>query len=351
MDYDRAEKESFYYNSLATSGEFSYSKLRRSRDLFRSWEKAHKTTLGATDENFKHAKTEWEKMLHRNIRLILPENSEYPELLKESFNPPLGLYVIGNLPKKNRMNFSIVGTRKPSEENANLAFRFGAELSKNNFVVVSGLAYGIDTEAHRGAISGGSESIAVLAHGLDTIYPSSNKPLAEKITRSNGALVSEYPLGTRAYPYNFIARNRVIAGLSSGILIIQASRKSGSLGTARFAMEANRDIFVTPGAATDKTFEGSHRLIQSGAALVTSPADVFETYGILANTVEKPDLPELDGVSVKIYEIIKSSAVSLEFDKISELTNLKVQNVSEAVTRLIFLKLIEETPRGFRLTP
>lgn len=197
-------------------------------------------------------------------------------LLAEISKPPSKLYVRGNSDLLAGPAIAIVGSRRPSNYGIRAATLFGRELSRAGLTVVSGLARGIDAAAHRGALAQCGRTIAVLGHGLDRIYPPENYALAELILENGGCLVSEYEPGTTPYPSHFPARNRIIAGLALGTLVIEAAEKSGSLITARLALEAGREVFAVPGGFDDRGYSGAHRLIQWGAKLVTTPAEVIE---------------------------------------------------------------------------
>ncbi len=195
--------------------------------------------------------------------------------LEATRGAPELLYLMGNreLPKLHCV--AIVGTRRPSPFGLAASYRFGAQLAKQGFCVVSGLARGIDGAAHRGALSVGGHTIAVLGHGLDRIYPAIHRGLAQEILQKRGCLISEYPVGTPPLPHHFPARNRIVSGLSVGVIVIEASEKSGSLITARCAADQGREVYVIPGRFDDSLYRGSHSLIQQGARLILEPQEVL----------------------------------------------------------------------------
>ncbi len=203
---------------------------------------------------------------------------EYPRLLLDSADPPTLLYVRGRVELLDRPMLAIVGSRNASRQGEIDAEAFAAALSAAGFVVVSGLALGIDAAAHRGALRGGGGTVAVVGTGLDRIYPARNEALARSISEL-GAIVSEFPLGTPALAANFPRRNRIIAGLARGCLVIEAAERSGSLITARLAAEAGRDVFAIPGSIHSPLSKGCHRLIKQGAKLVDSAQDVLDELG------------------------------------------------------------------------
>jgi len=211
-----------------------------------------------------------------NINIIAITDNDYPENLKEIYNPPYLLYIKGKIANINK-TIAIVGARKADRYGRKCSFEIAKELAKQNFVIVSGLAIGIDTEAHKGALSGGGITYAVLANGLDTIYPKENTKLAESIIE-NGCLLSEQPLRTRPEKSNFPARNRIISGLSTGVLIVQAGEYSGTLHTASFALEQNRQLYAIPGSIDSQLSIGPNELLRRGAIPVTTANDIIADY-------------------------------------------------------------------------
>ena len=205
------------------------------------------------------------------IEEIFIENNDYPQQLKNIYDPPLKLYVLGNKQILQEKGIAIVGSRKATEYGKKVAFQFANQLAKKGINIISGLALGIDTYAHFGALQPQftGKTIAVLGSGLDEIYPKENIELAKQIIKLGGCIISEYPLGTKPQKLNFPQRNRIISGLSKGVLIVEASEKSGSLITADFALEQGRGVFAVPGNISSKTSIGTNNLIKQGAKLVT----------------------------------------------------------------------------------
>ncbi len=220
---------------------------------------------------------EMEKLSRENIDLITVFDKNYPQLLKEIYAPPAMLYIRGQFKPKDKFSLGIVGPRKLSPYGKQITPLITAELSQSGLTIVSGLAKGIDTLAHQATIKSKGRTIAVLGSGLDkrSIYPYQNKHLAEEVSQ-NGALISEYPIGTRPLAQNFPQRNRIISGLSLGILVIEAGEKSGSLITARDALEQNREVFAIPGSILSQNSTGSNNLIKMGAKLVSQANDILE---------------------------------------------------------------------------
>ena len=212
-------------------------------------------------------------MKENNIKIININEREYPQVLKEIYDPPISLYVKGNIEKLNNKNIGIVGCRECTTYGKKSAEYFAYNLSKQNINIVSGLAKGIDSYAHLGSLNTGN-TIAVLGNGLDMIYPKENLELANEIIKKGGTIISEYPCGSKPDKMKFPARNRIISGISSGIIVIEAKEKSGTLITVDFALEQGRDVFVVPGNINSINSVGTNDLIKQGARLVTTYEDV-----------------------------------------------------------------------------
>jgi DNA processing protein len=220
------------------------------------------------------------------VKLLLLGDPAYPANLKEIHLPPRLLYYKGKLGSPEEINLAVVGARKFSSYGKQVAESLVFELAKAGLTIVSGLALGIDSLAHSAALSAGGRTIAVLGSGLDrqSIYPSSNRYLADKIIAEDGLILSEFPLGTEPLKHNFPQRNRLISGLSVGTLVIEANEKSGSLITAKFALEQNREVLAVPGSIYNPTSTGTNWLIKQGAAAVTKATDVLDALDLSAIT-------------------------------------------------------------------
>jgi DNA processing protein len=218
-----------------------------------------------------------ENILANNIEIITIEDESYPEYLKDIYDAPLILYIKGNIDKKDKY-LAVVGSRRATTYGLNMAEVVSRELSKCGITVVSGMARGIDTYAHKGVLSVKGRTIAVLGCGLDIVYPYENKKLMENIIES-GACISEFLPGTKPLSGNFPARNRIISGMSMGVIVIEAGEKSGSLITANFALEQGREVFALPGNVNSLNSTGTNRLIKEGAKMVTSLDDILEEIG------------------------------------------------------------------------
>lgn len=225
----------------------------------------------------KEAEKEIEAAIQLGCQLLTYASDAYPPLLREIPDPPLVLYVKGNTGVLSEHGVAIVGTRKPTAYGLQVARRLARDLAERKLVIVSGMARGVDSAAHHGALDAWGRTVAVQGRGMDAIYPSENKRLADKIMES-GALISEFPLGTGPTPENFPIRNRIISGLSLGVVIVEAAEYSGSLITARLALEQNREVFAVPGAITSAQSFGPNHLIKEGAKLVDHWVDVIEEF-------------------------------------------------------------------------
>jgi DNA processing protein len=239
---------------------------------------------------------DWEK---KGIKICCYSDSEYPNLLLNTFNAPQVLFYRGVLPIKDNL-IAIVGARKATSYGKNIAQLLATELTEAGVWVVSGAARGIDTAAHQGALLKKGYTIAVLGCGVDISYPPENSKLLHQIAEC-GAVVSEYPPGTIAHPGHFPARNRIINGLSRGVVVVEAAERSGALITADFALEEGRDVFAVPGSIFSAASKGTHHLIKQGAKLIDSAADILEEYNIVANKME-PQLLDLTVEERLVYE-------------------------------------------------
>jgi DNA processing protein len=216
-----------------------------------------------------------EKLKGEGIRVITTLSEEYPEALREVPSAPLVLYVKGEIRKENRFAIAVVGTRTPSPYGVSVTERMASELASTGFTVVSGLARGIDSAAHRGSLRAGGRGIAVLGSGMDVPYPPENRGLMERLAGS-GAVLTEFPPGTRPFKGNFPMRNRIISGLALGVLIVEAARDSGALITARHALEQNKEVFAIPGNINSAASSGTNELIRQGARIVVRAQDIVE---------------------------------------------------------------------------
>jgi len=265
-----------FFHSMKEAWQASFSELRQAgldENIVHDF-LAQKTTINPD--------TEWEKLVKENITVLTINDSRYPKLLKEIWNPPAILYVKGTLPADDEFNLAVVGTRKISTYGRQLASLLTGELVQSGFNIVSGLALGVDALAHQTTVHLGGKTIAVLGSGIDngSVYPAGNRFLASEIVKTGGAIISEFPLGTVAMPGNFPLRNRIVSGLSLGTLVIEAAEESGALITAQCALEQNREVFAVPGSIFNPTSAGPNKLIKMGAKAVTAVNDILETLNL-----------------------------------------------------------------------
>jgi len=230
----------------------------------------------ATGKSAELAREEIAQAAAADVSLLSMDDVSYPPRLKEIYDPPLILRVRGNPEVLTKPGIAMVGTRHPTPYGSGMAERLACDLAAQGLVIISGMARGVDTASHRGAISAKGKTVAVFGTGVDVIYPKENSRLSEQILALGGALISEVPLGTFAAPQNFPIRNRIISGMSVGVLVVEAAEYSGTRITARCALEQNRDVFAVPGNVTNKNSWGPNTLIKQGAKLVATWEDVWE---------------------------------------------------------------------------
>jgi DNA processing protein len=227
-------------------------------------------------ESLVRAEEELVRAAAAGASIIGLDDPSYPPLLRQIYDPPVALYVRGEASILAQPGIAIVGTRHPTPYGIGMAERLACDLAARGLIIFSGLARGIDSASHRGAVNAKGKTVAVLGTGVDVIYPRENNRLAESILSLGGAIVSEFPLGTFAAPQNFPIRNRIISGLSLGVLVVEAGEYSGTRITARNALEQNRELFAVPGNVTNKNSWGPNTLIKQGAKLTATWEDVFE---------------------------------------------------------------------------
>lgn len=282
----------------------------------------------------------------KNRALLCLSHSQYPSLLKAIDDPPLVLFLEGTLSTIQSPQLAFVGSRNASPGGLNVAQTLASEIAKH-WVVTSGLALGIDGAAHRGAIETG-ETIAVLGCGLDQIYPKRHQGLAQ-LVRNQGLLISEFPIGVVPRSHHFPRRNRIISGMSRGVVVVEAGLKSGTLITAQMALDQNREVFAVPGHIANPQTQGCHQLIQQGAKLVTCAEDIFSEFqDITLTDAVKPapvQLPILNPQSEQILKAIDFSPTSS--DLISERVQQKVHEITSALLELELEGLINRCPGGF----
>ncbi|KQC10792.1 MAG: hypothetical protein APR54_11660 [Candidatus Cloacimonas sp. SDB] len=235
---------------------------------------------------------------------------------------------------------ALVGTRRPSNYGKLMAEKISSNLAEAGFTIVSGLAYGIDSIAHSSALNKGKKTVAVMATGVDMIYPPGNQNLSEKIIR-NGAILSEYIPGSKAEKWYFPTRNRIISGLCAGTIVIEGSRKSGALLTAKFALDQNRDVFALPGDINRKQAEGPNYLIKMGAKPVTEICDILEEYDVQLSN-DEISFPELNKLEKEIFQMIITSKPEINFDKLILKSGLDVNSLSSILLSLELKSLVKK---------
>lgn len=251
--------------------------LKHFRSIKKIWEQGPQ--LNSLWQNTKNLNEEMENLHKRLIKVMTIADPDYPPLLKETASPPLVLYILGSRELLSQSALAVVGTRRATGYGQRVTQRLVRELAAK-LVIVSGLARGIDTNAHRTALAGGGKTIAVLGHGLDQLYPPENRPLAEEIVAKGGALVTEYPLRWPLDKTNFPLRNRIIAGLTLGTLVVEGGQKSGTKITANFAADFNREVFCVPGQIDSPESDATAELIKTGAKLITKAEDIWEEFAL-----------------------------------------------------------------------
>jgi DNA processing protein len=281
-----------------------------------------------------------------NCRLLSWSDPEYPQSLLQIYDAPVLLYVRGDAQVLNLPSISIVGTRRPTLYGTQMADRMGREIAARGVVVVSGMARGIDALAHKGAMTVNGRAVGVLGTGINVCYPKENKKLYEKVLE-RGAIVSEFPLGTHPAPENFPIRNRIVAGMPLGVVVVEGAQYSGSLITARLAMEFGREVFGVPGNVTQPVSFAPNQLIRQGAKLVTNGADVIEDLPTPVRAMlvqaEQPEAEQrnlllaasLNSSEKKIYDLLNSDE-AVHIDDIVERSGL---NSSEVLATLFDLEM------------
>lgn len=285
----------------------------------------------------------------KGIRCITPFCEEYPKSLKEIPDPPLVLWVLGPA-ILSKPAVAIVGARNADRYGMDIAHVIARDLASLGVVVVSGMALGIDSGAHKGAIAAKVDqpSFAILGNGLDKVYPTRNQSLAHELLDIGGVLISEYPPNTPPYPANFLFRNRIIAGLSLGVVVIQAALRSGSLVTARCALEYNREVMAVPGSIHDPRSEGTNNLIRKGGALVTSASDIVEIFG---DIISKPLLTDDKNTNKITYNSVilrkLQSEGDLHFEELRMKLKMAAEDLSAELTELELTGVVESLPGNF----
>ncbi len=313
-----------------------------------------KTGFGANDrENaLKRAAEEYAFTSRHSVKVISLLDDNYPWLLAETPDAPVTLYMLGDADLNSQHTISVVGTRKPTQYGMNFCKQFCSDLGGYfpDLTIISGLALGIDSAAHTAALETNHSTIAVVAHGLDMVYPAVNRDLARRIIKSGGAIITEYPSGSTPYAARFLERNRIVAGLSQITAVIESPIKGGAMSTANFAFHYNREVVSLPGRVTDHVSAGCNLLIRKEKAhLLTAAADVIELmdWKPLGKHIEPRQrnlFPELEGISGRIYEILKFESEPVAIDTLHQRTGLTVPELMSALTDLEFDGIVTRQP-------
>jgi DNA processing protein len=286
----------------------------------------------------------YETISSNNINVITIFDEEYPKDLKNIYDRPMVLYIKGKIAREDNVALAVVGSRKHTSYGKWATEYFVKELVKLDVTIVSGLALGIDSIAHKTALDNGGRTIAVLGNGIDVIYPRKNKGLYNLIPE-NGALVTEFSFGVQPLAYNFPQRNRIISGISLGVIVIEAKEKSGSLITAEHALEQGKEVFALPGNINSIFSKGTNKLIKEGAKLIMDIDDIIEEIYLLKNRQYKSkekeiDLSSLSELEIKIVEVLKEGPI--HSDMIAIKTGLDISTVNSIITILEIKGIVKE---------
>ena len=273
------------------------------------------------------------------IKAITPDESVFLQIIDTIALKPKTLYFVGSLPKERLSSVvAIVGTRKPTSYGKEVTFNLAYRLAQKGVVIVSGLALGIDAIAHRAAMEAGGTTIAILANGLDSIYPAAHRALAEQIVASGGALISEYPPGTPARDFQFLARNRIVSGLSDAVVVTEAAARSGTLATVAHALDQNREVFAVPGNITSPMSVGPNRMIIQGAHPALDPNDILQVIApqllLQQTTLNLGSNP----VEVRLIELLQAGVRN--GDQLQQQSGFDASEFSQAMTMLEIAGLI-----------
>lgn len=298
------------------------------------------------------AQKELEFMERHHIRYLYLHDDDYPVRLFEISSPPKILFVLGRNSLDSAHNVSIVGTRRCTQGGMDFSSNFVKELSPlfPDLCVISGLAYGIDSVAHAAALESGRSTVAVLAHGLDTLYPAAHRNLAREILAREGALVSEYPSGVKPFKGRFLERNRIVGALSDAVVVVESEIRGGAMSTANTAFSFSREVFAVPGRPSDTSSSGCNHLIRKNKAhLLTSVSDFIEEMdwrpsGIKVEGHQRCLFPELEGNSKIIYDFLRFQRQPVSVDNIHQSTTLPVSTVMSVLGELEFEGIVVRLP-------
>lgn len=364
MEYSREEKYWIWLYSIDGIGVKNFTKLlAHFGSAFNVYDNARSSDLSVIvgqalankirdSIDVSYAKSKIDELNKKGITAICRTSEYYPKMLATIFDPPIMIFAIGNLEVlQNKNIIAMVGTRKCTEYGKRSALILSKELSNAGVTVASGMAIGIDSYSHRGCLNGESPTIAVLGCGVDIVYPSSNKVLYKRI-RENGVIISEYWPGTKPSQITFPARNRIISGISKGVVVIEAPEKSGALITVDFALDQGRDVFATPGSIASLASGGTNKLIQEGAKLVLSAEDILNEYNInykkseaenVNTNIDTKDLSENEIIIVNTMGTAEYTYDQL-LEEINQTHKIDLGEYGAALTMLELKGIIKQLP-------
>jgi len=356
MALKMAQKDIKYWVGFNLIPRIGRVKLSQLESYFKSLEQAWQATpaelkRSGLDKGAVNAITQWrpnisleaemEKLERHGVRVLSFRDADYPSRLKEIYDYPPILYVKGSLLPNDEWCLAVVGTRRSTVYGRQAAEEIATDLARNKITIVSGLARGIDSIAHKSALEAGGRTIAVFGCGLDTVYPAEHASLAKDII-ANGALISEFPLGTEPRKENFPLRNRIMSGLSLGVLVVEAGETSGAMITARLALEQNREVFAVPGSILSTTSRGTNHLIQEGAKLVSDYTDILEELNLtaVAHQMEiKEIIPASDTESLLLKQL---GAEPTHIDEVCRSSGLPTSVVSSTLAMMELKGLVKQ---------
>jgi DNA processing protein len=307
--------------------------------LLRDFEEQGQFKGNFSTEDYKLAEEEIKKAEKLAVTILPYYSHSFPEQLRQIKKPPLLLYVKGEIKTSDMLSVAFVGARRCTEYGRSISRNFSGELASLGITIVSGLAYGIDASAHRGALERGGRTVAFLGSGIDFVYPDSHKALYDQILGS-GAVISEFPIATEPAPYNFPFRNRLISGFSLATVVIEAEEKSGSLITAGFAIEQGKDVFAVPGNITSGLSKGTNKLIKDGAIPLTDISDILENIKELNDFKKETPRMVLDENETLILQSLENDPGTIE--KISLETKIDPVNLAQTLTEMEFRGLVKK---------
>lgn len=353
---DDKNSELSYLLRLNKFTKFGPRSLVGIKRFFGSWEKAFKADIRqlemagiksslAEEFDLFRKKSNPQDLMNelskRGIKVAELGKPGYPKLLEKISDPPVLIYYLGDINCANQASLAVVGARKNTGYGKEIVDTLVSGLAKNGLTIISGLAIGIDSLAHRKALEEKGKTIAVLGSGLDNIYPAANARLAREIISAGGGIISEFPLGTKIFRSNFPRRNRIISGMSLGTLVIEAQRRSGSLITAYQALEQGREVFAVPGDINRLNCQGTNDLIKKGAAAATSPEDIMQCLGLEKESPSPKQTPDLNENEKIIMDILSKNPAYIE--EIFKKSELDTKTINSTLSILEIKKLVKNT--------